>query len=101
MTKLPITFAALAQRAASAGAGGYPYQIRGADLDKNFVYAAPDFDPEHFATNEQAAAGGHMQRVVKLAAPVLPGEKPDQYLKWNGTKWEPTDNFPKRRILIT
>ena len=99
MTTPPISFEALAQRAASAASGGYPYSIRGRDLDQNFVYAAPDFNSEEFDVTEQAAAKGHQQRLVKLKAPVMPGERPDQYLKWDGVKWVPTDEFPQQKIL--
>jgi|694.fasta_scaffold129298_2 hypothetical protein len=99
MTNPPISFEALAQRASSAASGGYPYSIRGRDLDKNFVYAAPDFNLEEFVITEQAAAGGHRQRSVKLKAPIMPGERPDQYLKWDGVKWIATDQFPKQKIL--
>ena len=98
MTTLPVSFAALAMRAASPGSGGYPYAIRGSDLDKNFVFAAADFSDD-FEIKKQSAAGGHEQRLVKLKAPVMPGNTPDQYLKWDGAKWVPTDKFPQQKIL--
>jgi hypothetical protein len=97
----PLLFSALAQRAASPGAGGYPYQIRGSDLDKNFVYATEDFDGEHFEVTDQPGSNGHMKRKIRLLAPVKAGETVDQYLKWDGSAWVPTDKFPKRKILIT
>jgi hypothetical protein len=82
----PVDFKALAQTAANPASGGYPYQIRASDLDKNFVFATADYADE-FEVSQQNSAGGHAQRVVKLK----PGTSPDQYLKWDGEKWIPSN----------
>jgi|688.fasta_scaffold271041_1 hypothetical protein len=93
-SKPPKSFAALAKNAANPAAGGYPYQIRGADLDENFVYATPDFSKEHFKETTSSGNGGHQQRVVKLLHPVPAGESTGQSLHWNNNEWtlSPTPN---------
>lgn len=63
----PLSFQDLAQTAANPASGGYPYQIKGYDLDKNFVFATEDFDTEDFEVTTTQGAGGHTQRKVALA----------------------------------
>lgn len=65
----PVSFENLARTAANPAAGGYPYQIRGTDLDKNFVFAtlkiaesSPNGSPQPFSITEITGAGGHTQR---------------------------------------
>lgn len=74
----PVSFQTLAQTAANPASGGYPYQIKASDLDKNFVFATLDVsdtsplgDPQPFAIDEITGAGGHKQRRLKFqpAAP--------------------------------
>jgi hypothetical protein len=65
----PISFSALAKQANSAKAGGYPYQLKGNDLDKNFVFATLQID-ESLVTST-TGAGGHMARKLKI--PAVPG----------------------------
>lgn len=93
-SKPPKSFAALAKNAANPAAGGYPYQIRGTDLDENFVYATPDFSKEHFKESTSSGNGGHLQRVVKLLHPFPAGESPGQSLHWKNNEWtlSPTPN---------
>lgn len=62
----PISFAALAQTAANPAAGGYPYSLKGADLDKNFTFATEDFDATDFKVTKALGAGGHQSRKVAL-----------------------------------
>lgn len=56
----------MAQSAGNPASGGYPYAIRGDDLDKNFVAATAIYDEEHFEVTETAGLGGHNQPKVKL-----------------------------------
>ena len=93
-SKPPKSFAALAKNAANPAAGGYPYQIRGKDLDENFVYATPDFSKDHFKETTSSGNGGHQQRVVKLLHPVPEGDSTGQSLHWNNNEWtlSPTPN---------
>lgn len=65
----PVSFQTLAQTAGNPAAGGYPYQIRASDLDKNFVFATLDVDPSLIDTI--SGAGGHPQRKLKI--PAVPG----------------------------
>jgi hypothetical protein len=67
MATPPINFAALAQTAANPASGGYPYQLKGADLDKNFAFATEDFDTTDFNVTTGLGAGGHQNRKVALA----------------------------------
>lgn len=63
----PLSFRALAQTAANPASGGYPYQLKGDDLDRNFAYATEDFDSADFAVTTTQSAGGHTQRRIALA----------------------------------
>lgn len=66
----PVSFQALAQTAANPSVGGYPYAIRGSDLDKNFTFATEDFNSDHFTLTTTLGAGGHQQRKVTLKTPI-------------------------------
>lgn len=71
----PISFAALAKTAANPASGGYPYSLKGSDLDKNFTFATEDFDATDFKVTKALGAGGHQSRKVALEIriPTAPG----------------------------
>jgi hypothetical protein len=77
----PINFEALAQQGGNPAAGGYPYQIKGADLMRNFVYAALDAD--NTLIEEVVGQNGYTQRKLKIP----PGTAVGQLMQWNGTQW--------------
>ena len=62
----PLSFAALARTAQNPEQGGYPYQLRGADLDTNFVFACEDFDAESFDETTTSGNGGNIKRQIAL-----------------------------------
>lgn len=62
----PISFAALASSAINPASGGYPYSIRGNDLDQNFVFATLQIDPSLVQTS--IGLGGHSARKLKIPA---------------------------------
>ena len=66
----PVSFQTLAQTSANPATGGYPYQLKGSDLDKNFTFATEDFAAEHFTVSTGLGAGGHQSRKVALANPL-------------------------------
>jgi hypothetical protein len=66
MSTPPVSFQTLAQTAGNPAAGGYPYQLRASDLDKNFVYATLDVDDS--LIEQTTGAGGHPQRRLKIPA---------------------------------
>lgn len=70
----PISFDALAKTAANPASGGYPYSLKGSDLDKNFNFATEDFAEADFVVSNGLGAGGHQSRKVSLAIriPELP-----------------------------
>lgn len=105
---LPVDFEKLTGK--SATPGGYPYQIKAADLQKNFVYAALDVDDT--LVEDKTLSGGYTARRLKI--PALPnssekvaltatgskmewdasipdGKSPGQFLKWNAVaqSWTP------------
>ena len=59
-------FSTLVAQGGNSAAGGYPYQIRAEDLDKNFVYAALDVDST--LVEEKVGANGHVGRKLKIPA---------------------------------
>ena len=65
----PVSFQQAAQQGGNSATGGYPYQIRASDLDKNFVFATLDADPS--LVEKISGAGGHPQRKLKI--PAVPG----------------------------
>ena len=62
----PVSFQQMAQQGGTPANGGYPYQIRASDLDKNFVFATLDADPSLVETS--TGQGGHPQRRLKIPA---------------------------------
>ena len=62
----PVSFEQKAKQGGNPAAGGYPYQIRASDLDKNFVFATLDADPSLVETS--TGQGGHPQRRLKIPA---------------------------------
>ena len=70
MDSPPLSFRALAQSAGNPATGGYPYQIRGDDLDKCFVAATAIYEAEHFENTESLGLGGHMQPKVSIKNPL-------------------------------
>jgi len=64
--QVPILFSQLVKSASNSAAGGYPYQIKAADLDRNFVYATLEID----ATLVQETLGqeGFTKRKLKIPA---------------------------------
>jgi hypothetical protein len=65
---LPVSFSEKVKQPATQGGGGYPYQIKADDLDKNFVYAA--LDAEEGYIESTGGQGGHTGR--KLMLPPIP-----------------------------
>jgi len=70
----PISFAALAQSAQNPSSGGYPYQLKGSDLDQNFVFATPEFAEESFEETTTTGFGGNTKRQIalKIKIPAAP-----------------------------
>ena len=68
-TNPPFSFDSAVKQAASSSRGGYPYQIRASDLDKNFVFATLDVDES--LIEQTTGTGGHPQRKLKI--PAVPG----------------------------
>ncbi len=62
----PVSFQQMAQRGGNSAAGGYPYQIRASDLDKNFVFATLDVDAS--LIESITGTGGHPARRLKIPA---------------------------------
>jgi hypothetical protein len=85
MSTPPVSFQTLARSAGNPAAGGYPYQLKASDLDKNFVFATLDVDDS--LIESITGAGGHPQRRFKF--PV--GTVNNQLLRWNAAAvaWEP------------
>jgi len=63
--KLPVVFSEKVKQPAKQDGGGYPYQIKADDMDKNFVYAA--LDAEDGYIEETGGQGGNAGR--KLTFP--------------------------------
>jgi hypothetical protein len=62
----PVSFQQAAQQGGNPANGGYPYQIRASDLDKNFVFATLDADESLIETT--TGQGGHPSRKLKIPA---------------------------------
>ena len=90
----PISFDAKAKTAANPASGGYPYQLKGSDLDKNFTFATEDFATEHFTVSTGLGAGGHQARRVALKVPTEAGTANGQVAVWNGMSWVPSPTPP-------
>ncbi len=94
MATPPISFAALAKTAGNPAAGGYPYTLKGTDLDKNFTFATEDFDTADFLVTDGLGAGGHQNRKVALAIriPAAPASGTHVLGAVNGTlQWLATE----------
>jgi hypothetical protein len=81
MKSFPVNFEALAKSGGNPASGGYPYQIRGADLMSDFVHAALDVDDD--LVEETTGQGGHPQRKLKIE----PGNNTDEVCYWDGSKY--------------
>jgi hypothetical protein len=66
MNKPPLSFAALAKTARNPSSGGYPYTLKGEDLDKNFVFAVSEYDESDFEVTGIPGSGGHQTRKIAL-----------------------------------
>jgi hypothetical protein len=62
----PFSFQQAAQQGGNPATGGYPYQLRASDLDKNFVFATLDVDAS--LIEQTTGAGGHAARKLKIPA---------------------------------
>lgn len=62
----PVSFQEKAQSGGDPATGGYPYQLKASDLDKNFVFATLDADDSLIETT--TGRGGHTQRKLKIPA---------------------------------
>ena len=69
MNQFPVNFETLAQSGGNPAAGGYPYQIKGADLMRDFVFAALDADDS--LIENTLGQFGYPQRKLKI--PAVPG----------------------------
>lgn len=63
---VPNIFSQLVKSAGKSSSGGYPYQIKAADLDKNFVYATLEIDPT--LVEETSGQEGFTKRKLKIPA---------------------------------
>lgn len=61
---VPNIFSQLVKSAGNSAAGGYPYQIKAADLDKNFVYATLEIDST--LVEETSGQEGFTKRKLKI-----------------------------------
>lgn len=88
----PVSFAALAKQGGSPQSGGPPYQLRGSDLDKNFVFATLQVHPSLFVTT--TGLGGHTARKLKIPA-VPSGTEASQLTAQGGAlSWTPAIPTP-------
>lgn len=63
---VPNIFSQLIKSAGKPSSGGYPYQIKAADLDKNFVYATLEI--EKSLVEETSGQEGFTKRKLKIPA---------------------------------
>ena len=63
---VPNIFSRLVKSAGKSSSGGYPYQIKAADLDKNFVYATLEIDAT--LVEEKSGQEGFTKRKLKIPA---------------------------------
>lgn len=63
---VPNIFSQLIKSAGKSSSGGYPYQIKAADLDKNFVYATLEI--EKTLVEETSGQEGYTKRKLKIPA---------------------------------
>jgi hypothetical protein len=82
----------MAQQGGSPATGGYPYQIRAFDLDRNFVFATLQLHESLFVTT--TGPSGHTARELKIPA-VPSGDTIKQLTANNGSlEWKTT--IPKQ-----
>jgi hypothetical protein len=96
----PISFDAKAKSAGNPATGGYPYSLKGSDLDKNFTFATEDFDTTDFVVTTGLGAGGHQNRKVALAVSIEAGTATGQVAVWNGELWSPSSSPPKSGTYV-
>lgn len=77
----PVSFDAAKKTAGNPSNGGYPYQLRADDLDKNFVWATLAVDAS--LIEETTGQGGHKARKLKI--PAVPGDGTHVLGAVNGT----------------
>ena len=63
---VPNMFSPLVKSAGKSSSGGYPYQIKAADLDRNFVYATLEIDAT--LVEETSGQEGFTKRKLKIPA---------------------------------
>lgn len=84
----PVSFDAAKKTAGNPSNGGYPYQLKADDLDKNFVWATLEIDA--FFVEQTTGQGGHPQRKLKLPAAPTTGTHvlgvKDGTLQWIATE---------------
>lgn len=88
MNSFPANFEALAKQGGNSAAGGYPYQIKGSDLMRNFVHAA--LDTEENLVETISGINGYSQRKLKISA----GTSANQIYFWDGSKMVTLDAPP-------
>lgn len=71
----PVNFENLAKQGGNPAAGGYPYQIKASDLQKNFVFATEEFSAEDFEEESSSGQGGYSRRKIKIKSK-LPEQPP-------------------------
>jgi hypothetical protein len=87
MSTPPVSFQTLAQTAGNPAAGGYPYQLKASDLDKNFVFAT--LDVEEGLVETTSGSGGHQQRRLRIPAPGDSSAKQNLSATSNQLDWTP------------
>jgi hypothetical protein len=60
----PNIFSQLVKSGGNSAAGGYPYQIKAADLDRNFVFATLEIDGT--LVEETSGQEGFVKRKLKI-----------------------------------
>jgi hypothetical protein len=83
----PVSFEQAAKSGGNPANGGYPYQIRGTDLDKNFVFAS--LVVADGLVDQTTGAGGHSARRLKIPNP--PEEAEGLFLKADLSWSEPLE----------
>ena len=71
VNNVPNIFSQLIKSAGKSSSGGYPYQIKAADLDKNFVYATLEIDST--LVEETSGQEGFTKRKFKIPSVPIGG----------------------------
>ena len=88
---VPNIFSRLVKSAGKSSSGGYPYQIKAADLDKNFVYATLEIDAT--LVEEKSGQEGFTKRKLKI--PAVPSSGTYVLGAVNGSlQWIATEECP-------